>query len=77
MNNRIFADPTDKYCVVKLFDAYREICHPDQVEHRSFGSQKPYARGSVATQIQTSITLGKHPREEIIEEVEEKKLRSW
>jgi hypothetical protein len=31
MNNQIFADPTDKYCMVKLFDSYKEICHPDQV----------------------------------------------
>eukprot|EP00978_Attheya_sp_CCMP212_P047609 scaffold422425_cov55-Attheya_sp.AAC.2 len=160
MNNRIFANPSDKYCVVKLFDAYRELCHPDQVavycriatmrqkaeynvkygrdilytpnkpvgvhslgvymkvlggiagfdcwltvhnhllrergitelvnnknvpnqvalnvaQHRSFGSQKPYARGSVSTQIQTSIALGKHPRQEIIEEVQEKKSRPW
>eukprot|EP00978_Attheya_sp_CCMP212_P044736 scaffold320623_cov59-Attheya_sp.AAC.1 len=44
-------------------------------QDRSFGSQKPYARGSVATHIQTSIALGKHPRQEIelVEEVEEKK----
>jgi hypothetical protein len=161
-NNRIFADKTDKYCVVKLFDSYREICHPDQNElycqiatprqkaqykeqygrdihyspfkpvgvntlgsymkilggiagfdswttvhnhllrmrgitelandknvpnqvalnvaqHRCFNSQKPYARGSVATQIQTSIALGKHPRQEIeaVQEVEEKESRPW
>eukprot|EP00978_Attheya_sp_CCMP212_P040616 scaffold223818_cov20-Attheya_sp.AAC.1 len=161
-NNRIFADETDKYCIVKLFDSYREICHPDQNElycqiatprqkaqykvqygrdihytpfkpvgvhtlgsymkvlggiagfdswtrvhnhllrmrgitelvndknvpnqvalnvaqHRCFNSQKPYSRGSVATQIQTSIALGKHPRQEIevVQEVEEKKSRPW
>jgi hypothetical protein len=32
MNNRIFADPTDKYCIVDLFERYRNICHPDQIE---------------------------------------------
>eukprot|EP00978_Attheya_sp_CCMP212_P019767 scaffold55691_cov48-Attheya_sp.AAC.2 len=159
-NNRIFADPNDKYCMVKLFNLYREMYHPDQndfychlattrqnaeykvnygrdihfspskpigvhslgvymkvlggiagfdcwltvhnhllcirgitelvndknvpnqvalnvAQHRCFNSQKPYARGSVATQIQTSVALGKHPRQEIIEEVEVEACRPW
>jgi hypothetical protein len=153
MNNRIFADSTDKFYGVSLLHNYREMCHPNQVDlychlstlhqkaqykkncgrdiiftptnpvgkntlsvymkvlggiagfdnwttvhnhllrirgitdlvndknvpnqvplnvaqHRSYGSQKLYARGSVSTQIQTSIVLGKHPRKEIQEVAE-------
>jgi hypothetical protein len=165
-NNRIFADDSDKYCTVRIFEAHSALCHPDQIfvychiatprqkaaykvkygrdilfdlkkpigtntlgtylkvlggiagfdnwttvhnhllrvrgitdlvndksvpnqlalsvaQHRSNGSQKPYARSSLSTQIAASLALRAHPAvthleiDEVVQEAVSRKPAPW